>query len=142
MKNFSLLLITAISLLTIPVTAQDKAGKKDTSSHTVFYSCPMHPDVMKNEPGTCSKCGMQLQLSKKEAMKKDVVKNYSCPMHGQVTSEKPGKCSVCGMNLVLTGKEKKHAEIMDGFTCPMHPGVTSDSSGTCPKCGMKLVKKS
>jgi FtsP/CotA-like multicopper oxidase with cupredoxin domain len=24
------------------------------------WTCPMHPDIMRNEPGTCPKCGMQL----------------------------------------------------------------------------------
>ena len=142
MKTILLLLFTAISLLSVPLYAQNKAGKKDTTSHTTFYTCPMHPAVMENKPGVCPKCGMQLQLSKKEAMKKDTMKDYTCPMHAQITSDKPGKCSVCGMNLVVTEKEKKHSEIVNGFTCPMHADVMSDSAGTCPKCGMKLVKKS
>jgi len=72
------------------------------------YSCPMHPDMKSDSPGTCSKCGMQLQLqsnlSPKEKMKMEVMKTYSCPMHPQVTSNKPGKCSECGMDL----KEKKN----------------------------------
>ncbi len=25
------------------------------------YICPMDPDVIKNSPGTCPKCGMDLQ---------------------------------------------------------------------------------
>jgi hypothetical protein len=69
------------------------------------YSCPMHPDVTSNEPGKCSKCGMDLTLSKKEEMKMTTM--YSCPMHPDVTSDKPGKCSKCGMAL----QEKK-----DGHT--------------------------
>lgn len=140
MKTLSLLLIAAMSFLYVNLFAQNKAGKKDTASYTVFYSCPMHPEEMKKQPGNCAKCGMQLQPSKKEVMKKEVMKNYSCPMHPQVTSAKPGKCSACGMDLVLSSKEKNKLEVINNFTCPMHPDVTSDSAGTCPKCGMKLVK--
>jgi hypothetical protein len=25
------------------------------------YSCPMHPDVTSQQPGSCSKCGMRLE---------------------------------------------------------------------------------
>ena len=25
-----------------------------------LYTCPMHPDVIRDEPGTCPRCGMQL----------------------------------------------------------------------------------
>ena len=26
------------------------------------YTCPMHPEVKQNEPGSCPKCGMDLVL--------------------------------------------------------------------------------
>ncbi|MFX6869137.1 heavy metal-binding domain-containing protein, partial [Acinetobacter baumannii] len=25
-----------------------------------LYTCPMHPEIVKNEPGSCPKCGMSL----------------------------------------------------------------------------------
>lgn len=30
------------------------------------YACPMHPEVKSSKPGTCPKCGMQLQATKAE----------------------------------------------------------------------------
>ena len=30
------------------------------------YKCPMHPEVISNEPGKCPKCGMDLQIVEKE----------------------------------------------------------------------------
>ena len=36
------------------------------------YSCPMHPDVVSDKAGKCSKCGMALTQSKKEQMKMEV----------------------------------------------------------------------
>ena len=36
----------------------------------VVYSCPMHPEVLKNKPGKCPKCGMNLE--KKGTVKKRV----------------------------------------------------------------------
>jgi hypothetical protein len=63
------------------------------------YCCPVHHDVTSNAPGKCSKCNMDLTISKKEEMKMEVMKLYSCPMHATITSDKPGKCDKCGMDL-------------------------------------------
>jgi Cu2+-exporting ATPase len=30
------------------------------TSHETTYTCPMHPEVIRNAPGTCPKCGMTL----------------------------------------------------------------------------------
>jgi len=86
--------------------------KKKTDTGKQLYTCPMHPDVISDKPGKCSKCGMDLTLSKKEVLKREVVKLYTCPMHPDVVSDKPGKCSKCGMDLVekktpARGKMKK-----------------------------------
>ena len=31
-----------------------------------MYTCPMHPEVRRSEPGTCPKCGMELQPAQAE----------------------------------------------------------------------------
>jgi len=111
-----------------------KYDRKEAVAKT--YSCPMHPDVTSNEPGKCSKCGMDLTLSKKEEMKGGAMKMYSCPMHADVTSDKPGTCSKCGMNLTQSKKEQMKMGAM--YSCPMHADVTSNKPGTCSKCGMAL----
>jgi heavy metal translocating P-type ATPase len=36
----------------------------DISSHNIVYSCPMHPEVKQNTPGSCPKCGMNLEPEK------------------------------------------------------------------------------
>ena len=105
------------------------------------YSCPMHPDITSDEPGKCSKCGMALNLSKKEQLKWEVVKLYSCSMHTEIVSDKPGKCSKCGMDLNLSKKEQLKWETVKLYSCPMHPDVVTEKNGTCPKCGMKLTEK-
>jgi hypothetical protein len=40
-----------------------KMSKKTTTKKEVAmaYACPMHPEVTSNEPGKCSKCGMDLE---------------------------------------------------------------------------------
>ncbi len=113
---------------------------KDTTASLKVetYVCPMHPEETSDKPGKCAKCGMALQLSKKELMKAGVVK-YTCAMHPEIVSDKPGKCSKCGMDLHLSKKELMKMEVVNGYTCPMHPDLTSDKPGKCPKCGMALT---
>lgn len=35
-------------------------GKISTGKNSIRYVCPMHPEIVKNKPGTCEKCGMDL----------------------------------------------------------------------------------
>lgn len=143
MKSLKMLMMAAITILSVSVFAQDTAKHKMSKHQTdkMKYSCPMHPEVTSDKPGKCSKCGMDLVLSKKDHMKMGSMKMYSCPMHPGITSDKPGKCAKCGMELVKSGKEKMKMETMKMYTCPMHPDITSDKPGKCSKCGMALVVK-
>jgi FtsP/CotA-like multicopper oxidase with cupredoxin domain len=60
----------------------------------VVYICPMHPEVVSEEPGSCPKCGMKLLAQAAEET------TYVCPMHPEVTSEQPDRCPKCGMKLL------------------------------------------
>lgn len=33
----------------------------ETSMDDIVYTCPMHPDVVQDSPGTCPECGMTLK---------------------------------------------------------------------------------
>ena len=85
----------------------NSAENKTDTAVTKTYTCPMHPQVTSDKPGTCSKCGMNLSLSKKEQMKMEVMKTYICPMHPDVSSTKKGKCSKCGMDLTAVKTKAK-----------------------------------
>jgi FtsP/CotA-like multicopper oxidase with cupredoxin domain len=60
----------------------------------VVYVCPMHAEVLSDEPGSCPKCGMKLLAQAAEPT------TYVCPMHPEVTSEGPDRCPKCGMKLL------------------------------------------
>jgi FtsP/CotA-like multicopper oxidase with cupredoxin domain len=60
----------------------------------VAYSCPMHPEVVRERPGHCPECGMKLLAGEAPAT------TYTCPMHLEVVSEQPGHCPECGMKLL------------------------------------------
>src|SRR4030095_15097083 len=139
MKKNILLLIAF--LITTQVLLGQKAGKVDTTTHTTLYTCPMHDSIAVDKPGNCPICGMALQLSTKEQMKRNETKTYTCPIHLNVTSHNPGKCPQCGRKMNVSPKEQMKAEVVKLYTCPMHPEVSLDKEGKCPKCGTALVEK-
>ncbi len=54
-----IVLTAALFITSLAIFAQQKTGKKDTTSQ-ITYTCPMHPEVTSNKPGKCPKCGMAL----------------------------------------------------------------------------------
>ena len=86
-----------------PNVAPDRQGheRKPASEGLVVgkYTCPMHPEVQSDKPGSCPKCGMALELSRPVAQKQKVI--YTCPMHPQIEQKGPGQCPICGMALEL-----------------------------------------
>ncbi len=126
MKAIKVPMMAVLTMLTFSVFAQaDTASKyhKHTSGKAT-YTCLMHPQMVMDNPGKCSICGMDLVKSKQKAMKM-----YACPMHPALISKKPGKCTECGMDMKLTDM---------AYCCAKHPDVASNKPGKCPACGSKL----
>ncbi len=92
------------------------------SEHKTIHTCPMHPQIVQDDPGTCPICGMDL-VPKKVAPKGKAAPSASkAPAHAH--GEHPA--------------DSEHKTI---HTCPMHPQIVQDDPGTCPICGMDLVPK-
>jgi ssDNA-binding Zn-finger/Zn-ribbon topoisomerase 1 len=103
----------------------------------VIYTCPMHPEVQRPQPGKCPKCGMALvkKTIKSAAPRPAAPKKKAIPRPA-APAEKPG----AKMDMA----EQTEAPVVQAdkkiiYTCPMHPEVRTDKPGNCPKCGMKLI---
>jgi Cu+-exporting ATPase len=63
-----------------------------------FYTCPMHPEIRQQGPGSCPTCGMALEPVA-QAVSPATRTEYTCPMHPEVVQDHPGNCPKCGMAL-------------------------------------------
>jgi len=91
------------------------------------WSCPMHPEVVDNEAGTCPICAMTLE-------KQRLALVWTCPVHSEITQMQAGICRRCGRDLIRVTKALS-------FTCPVHTSVTALDPGRCPRCRRTLVTK-
>jgi FtsP/CotA-like multicopper oxidase with cupredoxin domain len=78
----------------------------DPNATADAWTCPMHPEVVTSEQGTCPECGMKLIAASPSA--------WTCPMHPDVVSAEQGTCPECGMKLVAAAPDAvavaSHAE--------------------------------
>jgi hypothetical protein len=105
------LIIAVIAFLAMSpvVLAQTTATKITKEVQKTMYTCPMHPKEMSDKKGKCSKCGMDLVVSKEKAHNTAVKgsqtttvtkSKYVCTMDGS-KSDKAGKCPKCGMAMTV-----------------------------------------
>ncbi len=78
------------------------------------YTCPMHPEVRQDKPGSCPKCGMALEPITVAPPQQKI--EYTCPMHPEIVRDAPGNCPICGMALeprTVTLAEEENHELTD-----------------------------
>jgi len=105
-------------------------GHDHAAETAAQYTCPMHPEVVMDEPGSCPKCGMTLVPVEASGSPHA---GHAMPEKEHGTPDSPGHALV---------EDHDHAaETAAQYTCPMHPEVVMDEPGDCPKCGMTLVPR-
>ena len=107
------------------------------------YICPMHPEVVANQPGDCPKCGMHLVPVVSDDPK--ALAGHDDTVHDQCHEhEADHNANHEASTPVRGGKYDKvpagHAGAV--YTCPMHPEVRQTAPGACPLCGMGLELES
>ena len=99
----------------------DLHGVENSAAHSVAsagetrdYTCPMHPEIRQDHPGSCPKCSMALEpVAPMPAVSKT---KYVCPKHPQIVRSEPGNCPICGMTLeprVVSAGEEVSPELAD-----------------------------
>ncbi len=76
------------------------------------YTCPMHPELRQDHPGTCPTCGMALETDMPVVAR---IK-WTCPMHPEIVRDEPGSCPTCGMALEPmegAAREEENPELHD-----------------------------
>jgi len=110
-----------------PVEADTIADGEDGT----IYTCPMHPEIRRTEPGDCPKCNMHLVP---EGSAADHGHDHCAHSHNHGSAAEP----------VQAGKYNAVPANYAGavYTCPMHPDVRQTEPGSCPICGMGLELES
>lgn len=67
MKKIIFMLCIGIAISILDSCENKKSETKEMKTASVQYTCPMHPEVLSDKPGSCPKCGMD--LVKKEPSK-------------------------------------------------------------------------
>ncbi len=89
--------------VSLPIACSKKSSEKEATGKDIIYTCPMHPNYLSHQPGSCPICGMTLVPATKSTQPKDQgngkVLYYRDAMNPSFTSSKPGKAPD-GMDLV------------------------------------------
>ena len=121
--------ICALTLLTAALSAQQGRAPAPPKLPPLSMTCPHHPDVIEDRPGSCPMCKMALVPVRLDS-------SWMCPVHTTVIESERGTCRLCRRQMVpvtvsLTwscrGDTVEHVE----------PGLCSDGS---PRIGKRALR--
>jgi hypothetical protein len=90
---------------------------------TAMYTCSMHPEVVKDQPGNCPKCGMEL-VKKKDMPKEDMHQAHdsTCMKHEHTKMMPDSACM-----------KHEHTKMMPDSACMKHEHTKMMSDSACMK---------
>lgn len=94
------------------------SGESQQEDDIAYYTCPMHPEIQEDQPGSCPICGMNLTPVRHDHPEADdqsqgeaQIEHWTCPMHPEIKDDEPGSCPICGMDLVpVYADHEEHEE--------------------------------
>jgi len=120
---------------TLPAVDSHPAAPPNESH--VVYSCPMHPEVQQDKPGTCPKCGMDLERHELRQSDRSGLRSPSASYGGQAEGQTSGVRSqtwrepaVVGASMSETPRDAPQMQDMPGMPgMPATPAKPAGRSG-------------
>lgn len=93
----------------------DHSAHDSTTQQTEKYTCPMHPQILRDEPGTCPICGMDLvRVSASGETSNDLMLSGNQMLLANVTTQRVTKRPV-GETIIINGTltvDEDHSEVI------------------------------
>ena len=122
MKRNTWFIYSAIVMLMLLVLA---CNTKETAQHDT-YTCPMHPTVVSDKPGTCPVCGMDLVRKAREGeevkITEDLVQRTKSPNEVVIASIKTVKAEHNALPIALTVQGIVTYDTRNSYTIPARVG--------------------
>lgn len=85
---------------------KDTQNEQAAEGETTKYTCPMHPQIVQDQPGTCPICGMDLvKVNKMDESSSDLMLSDSQIKLANITTQKVSRKPV-GQTVAITGQLK------------------------------------
>lgn len=133
MTGLTPVLSQAMAADSVDHSGHDHAQSTGDNDTVTRWTCPMHPQIVEEEPGSCPICGMDLVEKEYPAQEAsaDAAENAEDNMSDMDAHEGNDQAASASAG----------GETVTRWTCPMHPQIIEEEPGSCPICGMDLVEK-
>lgn len=96
--------ISIFTILTIFIACKDSAEVNHAHTEPIQYTCPMHPQIVQDKPGTCPVCGMDLvKVTKSNTENSDLMLTDSQIRLANITTQKVSRKPV-GQTIAINGR--------------------------------------
>jgi hypothetical protein len=121
--------VCVLTLLTAVMSAQQRRALAPPKLPPLSMTCPHHPDVIEDRPGTCPMCKMALVPVRLDSA-------WMCPVHTTVIESERGTCRLCRRQMVPVTVSLTWSCRADGVE-HVEPGLCTDGS---PRIGRRVLR--